>query len=115
MGIESYITMSIRYAIQKWGVVVNKKTTMKALVIIMTAGYLTLLFLFTENLSKEDNQGSDVDIEQQVSIEEEETAKAPFPEGDFATPEFQILIIGLGVFMIFVGVYGFFIRKDESK
>ena len=107
------------------------------LVLIMTAGYLTLLFLFTESLDgsryttqgeresgqhfieeeriEVENQRSDVEIKPNTTIEEEETAKAPFPQGDFATPQFQIMIIGLGIFMIFVGIYTFFIRKNNMK
>ena len=115
----------------------NKKSLMKMLVLIMTAGYLTLLFLFTESLdgsrvtnqgeresgqhfieeerTEGENQRSDVEIEQNTTIEEEEAAKAPFPQSDFATPQFQIMIIGLGIFMVFVGIYTFFIRKDKCE
>ena len=114
----------------------NKKSLIKMLVLIMTAGYLTLLFLFTESLDNksitnqgelesgqhfieeelsEENQRSDEEIEQGKTIDDEDTAKAPFPQSDFATPQIQIMIIGLGIFMVFVGIYTFFIRKDKCE
>lgn len=103
----------------------NKKSLIKMLVLVMTAGYLTLLFLFTESLDNKSitNQGELESgqhfIEEELSEEnqrsDEDTALAPFPQSDFATPQIQIMIIGLGIFMVFVGIYTFFIRKDKCE